>query len=161
MTARGCGAALIVGLIWLGVIALGSAGGAAADGEKRTLPVPAVNIIAGDVIKDEMLEERQFNAGQPNFAVIESRLAVVGQAARRTLIAGYPIPINAVEDVKIVKRGVPVRVVFEDAGLSIVTLGSPLQSAGVGALVRVRNIDTGTIVMGIVQPDGSVRVSNT
>ena len=156
MTARGCGAALLVGLIWLGV-----ASGAIADGEKRTLPVPAVNIIAGDVIKDEMLEERQFNAGQPNFAVIESRLAVVGQAARRTLIAGYPIPINAVEDVKIVKRGVPVRVVFEDAGLSIVTLGSPLQSAGVGALVRVRNIDTGTIVMGVVQPDGSVRVSNT
>ena len=161
MTARGCGAALLVGLIWLGVIAVGLPGGALADGEKRTLPVPAVNIIAGDVIKDEMLEERQFNAGQPNFAVIESRLAVVGQAARRTLIAGYPIPINAVEDVKIVKRGVPVRVVFEDAGLSIVTLGSPLQSAGVGALVRVRNIDTGTIVMGIVQPDGSVRVSNT
>jgi len=51
--------------------------------------------------------------------------------------------------------------VLEDSGLSIVTLGSPLQSAGVGALVRVRNIDTGTIVTGIVQPDGSVRVSNT
>jgi flagella basal body P-ring formation protein FlgA len=157
MTAmRWCGAALVAGLIWLAMI--GSAG---ADGEKRTLPVPAITINAGDVIKDEMLEERQFNPGQPSFAVIESRLSVVGQAARRTLVAGYPIPINAVEDVKIVKRGVPVRVVFEEDGLSIVTLGSPLQSAGVGALVRVRNIDTGTIVMGIVQPDGSVRVSNT
>jgi flagella basal body P-ring formation protein FlgA len=130
-----CGAGLVAGLIWLAV-----ASGALAQGEKRVLPVPSVTINAGD---------------------IESRLAVVGQEARRTLLAGYPIPINAVEDVKIVKRGVPVRVVLEDSGLSIVTLGSPLQSAGVGAMVRVRNIDTGTIVTGIVQPDGSVRVSNT
>jgi flagella basal body P-ring formation protein FlgA len=150
------GAGLVAGLIWLV-----TASGALGQGEKRILPVPSVTINAGDVIKDEMLEDRPYGAGQPSFAVVESRLAVVGQAARRTLIAGYPIPINAVEDVKIVKRGVPVRVVLEDSGLSIVTLGSPLQSAGVGALVRVRNIDTGSIVTGIVQPDGSVRVSNT
>lgn len=150
------GAGLVAGLIWLAV-----ASGAVAQGEKRVLPVPSVTINAGDVIRDDMLEDRPYAAGQPTFAVIESRLSVVGQAARRTLIAGNPIPINAVEDVKIVKRGVPVRVVLEDSGLSIVTLGSPLQSAGVGALVRVRNIDTGTIVTGIVQPDGSVRVSNT
>ena len=154
--ARWFGGVLAAGSIWLA-----SSAGALADGEKRTLPVAAVTIGAGDVIRDDMLEERQFNPGQPSFAVIESRLALVGQAARRTLVAGQPIPINAVEDVKIVKRGVPVRVVFEDAGLSIVTLGSPLQSGGVGALVRVRNIDTGTIVMGVVQADGSVRVSNT
>lgn len=157
MTAvRRCGAGLAAGLIWLAM-----ASGALAQSEKRMLPVPAVTIAAGSVISDEMLEDRQFNPGQPSFAVIESRLALVGQEARRTLVAGYPIPINAVEDAKIVKRGVPVRVVFEDSGLSIVTLGSPLQSGGVGALVRVRNIDTGTIVMGIVQPDGSVRLSNT
>jgi len=150
------GAGLVAGLIWLAC-----AGGALAQEEKRILPVPSVTINAGDVIRDDMLEDRPYRPGQPTFAVVESRLSVVGQAARRTLLAGYPIPINAVEDVKIVKRGVPVRVVLEDSGLSIVTLGSPLQSAGVGALVRVRNMDTGTIVTGIVQADGSVRVSNT
>ena len=151
-----CGAGLAAGMIWLAM-----ASGAMAQAEKRTLPVPATTIAAGSIIADDMLEDRQFNPGQPSFAVIESRLALVGQEARRTLVAGYPIPINAVEDAKIVKRGVPVRIVIEEAGLSIVTLGTPLQSAGVGALVRVRNNDTGTIVMGIVQPDGSVRLSNT
>jgi len=71
--AKRCGAGLVAGLIWLAV-----ASGALAQGEKRVLPVPSVTINAGDVIKNEMLEDRPYAAGQSTFAVIESRLAAVG-----------------------------------------------------------------------------------
>ena len=55
MTAvKRCGAGLVAGLIWLAM----ASGAAVADGEKRVLPVPSVTINAGDVIRDEMLEDR-------------------------------------------------------------------------------------------------------
>jgi flagella basal body P-ring formation protein FlgA len=55
---------------------------------------------------------------------------------------------------------VPVKVVVEDGGLVIIAYGTALQSGGVGALIRVRNVDTGVVVMGVVQADGTVRVTN-
>jgi flagella basal body P-ring formation protein FlgA len=51
-----------------------------------------------------------------------------------------------------------VKVVVEDSGLSIVTYGSAMQSGAAGALIPVRNTDTGVIIRGVVQPDGTVKV---
>ena len=41
----------------------------------------------------------------------------------------------------------------------IVAYGSALQAGGVGDLIRVRNQDSGLVVSGRVQADGSIRVS--
>ena len=38
------------------------------------------------------------------------------------------------------------------------TYGSALQSGAAGALIQVRNTDTGVIIRGIVQADGTVKV---
>ncbi|RZI38103.1 flagellar basal body P-ring formation protein FlgA, partial [Herbaspirillum sp. HC18] len=78
--------------------------------------------------------------------------------ARRALFPGQPIPTNAVEDPWTVARGATVKVVVEDSGLSIVTYGSAMQSGASGALIPVRNTDTGVIIKGVVQPDGTVKV---
>ena len=85
------------------------------------------------------------------------RQVLVGRMARRALFPGQPIPSNAVEDPWTVARGAQVKVVVEDNGLSIVTYGSAMQSGAAGALIPVRNTDTGVIIRGIVQPDGRVR----
>jgi len=42
-----------------------------------------------------------------------------------------------------------------------VAFGTALQSGSVGALVQVRNLDTGVTITGIVEGDGSVRVSGS
>ena len=44
--------------------------------------------------------------------------------------------------------------------LSIVTYGTSLQSGSPGALIQLRNLDTGVTVRGIIQSDGSVRIQN-
>ena len=66
--------------------------------------------------------------------------------------------MNAVDDPKVVTRGVPTQVVFEENGLTITTIGSPLQSGSLGEQIRVRNIDTGRIILGVVQADGRIRI---
>jgi flagella basal body P-ring formation protein FlgA len=125
------------------------------------LPVPAVTIYPGDTIQESMLRERSF---PPNFrarsAVIEAPLALIGKTARRTLLPGEAIPVNAVDDAKLVTRGVLTQVVFQAEGLTITTMGSPLQSGSLGEQIRVRNTDTGRIILGTVQADGRVRIGD-
>jgi flagella basal body P-ring formation protein FlgA len=148
LIARGLAAALAV-LTFVGV----------AVAEERRLPVPAVPIHAGEVITDQMITERGFAPNLLGVALfIEGRPTLVGRMARRTLLPGQPIPTNAVEDPWTVARGAVVKIVIEDSGLSIVAYGSALQSGAAGALIPVRNLDTGVIIKGIVQPDGTIKV---
>lgn len=139
------------------LLVLVAAGGAAAE-EKR-LPVPAVSIRAGELIRDDMITERAFAPNVLGVAMfIEARQVLVGRMARRALLPGQPIPSNSVEDPWTVARGAVVKVVVEDSGLSIVTYGAAMQSGAAGALIPVRNTDTGVIIRGVVQPDGTVKV---
>ena len=127
--------------------------------EEKRLPVPAVSIRAGELIREDMITERVFAPNVLGVAMfIEGRQVLVGRMARRTLLPGQPIPTNAVEDPWTVARGAIVKVIVEDSGLSIVTYGSALQSGAAGAIIQVRNTDTGVIIRGIVQPDGTIKV---
>ena len=148
LIARGAAAALLV---------LGFA--RAAIGDERRLPVPVVTIHPGDVIKEEMVTERAFAPNLLGVALfVEGRPGLVGRVARRTLLPGQPIPINSVEDPWTIARGTRVKLVLEDNGLSIVTYGSALESGTPGTLISVRNADTGVIIKGVIQPDGTVKV---
>jgi len=127
--------------------------------EEKRLPVPAVSIRAGELIRDDMITERSFAPTVLGVAMfIEARQVLVGRMARRALLPGQPIPSNSVEDPWTIARGAMVKVVVEDSGLSIVTYGSAMQSGAAGALIPVRNTDTGVIIRGIVQADGTVKV---
>ena len=145
----------------LALIASLTGGGAIAEQQSTHLPVPATAIYPGDVIKEEMIIDRAFAPNmQGAAAFFAARQLVVGQIARRTLMPGQPIPINALEDQKVVTRGNVVKVVVEDNGLSIVTYASSMQSGSPGAVIQLRNLDTGVIIRGVVQQDGSVRIQN-
>lgn len=127
--------------------------------DERILPVPSVTIYPGDTIDESMLKDRTFPEGYRfRTAVIESPRVLVGKMARRTLLPGEAIPMNAVDDPKLVTRGVPTTVVFEEGGLSIVGVGTPLQSGSLGETIQVKNMDSGRIITGRVQADGKVRI---
>jgi flagellar basal body P-ring formation protein FlgA len=130
-----------------------------AQADDKLIPVPSVTIRLGDVIKEGMLTERAFTPNSLGVAMfIEARQNLLGRVARRTLLPGQPIPTNAVEDPWAVAKGAVVKIVVEDSGLSIVTYGSALQSGSAGSIIPIRNVDTGVIIRGVVQPDGTVKV---
>jgi flagella basal body P-ring formation protein FlgA len=124
--------------------------------EPRALPVPAQVIYPGDKITSAMLVDAQ-DAGAPEPNVLWERADIVGKVARRTLLPGRPIPSFAVEEPRAVSTGALVQLVFEQDGLSIVTTGQALQNGYAGQVVQARNLDSGIVVTGIVQPDGSIR----
>ncbi|MBS9479317.1 flagellar basal body P-ring formation chaperone FlgA [Ancylobacter radicis] len=123
------------------------------------LPVAAGAIAPGDKITDDMLVDRAFPSSVASqYPIAITRAQLVGKVARRVLLAGNVIPVAAVGDAKVVTRGVAAELRFEQDGLVITALGVPLDSGTVGAVVRLKNIDSGKVVTGVVQDDGSVKV---
>ncbi|MEO9529149.1 flagellar basal body P-ring formation chaperone FlgA [Roseibium sp.] len=136
-----------------------TASGAVAAGIE--LPVPRQTIAPGTEISHQHLIERKFpGRTAQQFAVSTHRAQLVGMVARRTLLPGQPIPVKSVEKPMLVRRGEPARLEFREQGLVIIMQVESLQNGGAGNFVRVRNIDSGLIVSGRVQEDGTIRVEN-
>lgn len=141
-------------------VAATSACSVAEGAQERMLPTPVAVIYPGEVIREQMIGERAFGAhGGAEGAVVDSKNALIGKVARRTLLPDRPIPVFAVDSPKVIAVNAQVKIVFEESGLTIVAYGAALQAGGVGDLIRVRNQDSGLVVTGRVQADGSVRVS--
>ncbi len=123
------------------------------------VPVPRVTIYPGDAIRPDHLVDRLFDAAMPGLGAVHgAREELVGKVARRTLLPGRPIPINALRNPYLVVQGRPVLVVFEAGGLVITGYAVALQSGGQGDVISLRNIDSGAVIKGTVQPEATVRV---
>jgi flagella basal body P-ring formation protein FlgA len=132
---------------------------ASACAAPHAMPVPVQVIYPGDRITESMLVDSQEPAPNPTPGAIWDRADVVGKVARRTLLPGRPIPAIAVEEPRAVSTGGQVQLLYQQDGLIIVTTAQALQNGYVGQIVQVRNLDSGLVVSGVVQPDGAVRVS--
>jgi flagellar basal body P-ring formation protein FlgA len=147
-------------LLWLGVVTWH---GTVLAADSKFLPVPITIIYPGEVIKDGSLTDHDFSTDSPSskFPAVESREAIVGKVARRTLLPGSPIPLNAIGDPKTIANGAKVRIFFEYGGLAITAYGTALQAGSVGEIILVRNLGSGITVSGAVQADGSIRVGGS
>lgn len=127
--------------------------------EAERLPVAALTIYPGETITEAMLTDKAFAAGTAEtYPVIASPVEMVGKVARRTLLPGKLIARNAIGEAEIVVRGTIVRAILSNEALTMKTSVVALQAGGLGAIIQVRNIDSGKIITGVVQADGTVRV---
>lgn len=123
------------------------------------LPVPRVTLSPGDIITAEHLTPRAFIAHTVSHATIFGDQApLIGKVVRRTLRAGYPVPINAVREPFLVNAGKASPVVFETGGLSISINAIALDNGSAGDVVKLRNPDSGVIIQGLVDQSGTVRL---
>ncbi len=125
------------------------------------LPVPAVTIYPNDEISEEHITDRAFIASTvTRGSVQEDRSGVIGKVAKRTLLKGQPIPLNAVREPYLVISGKPATVVFMEGGLTITGQATALQSGAVGDSVSLRNAESGLQIRGVVAKDGTVRIGS-
>jgi flagellar basal body P-ring formation protein FlgA len=123
------------------------------------LPVPRVTIYPGDTISSDQITDRAFLAHTVNrSSVFDDRQALVGKVARRTLLPGVPVQVNAIRDPYLVNQGKSSLVVFANGGLTITTQAIALQNGVVGDVITLRNPESGTIIQGTVERDGTVRL---
>lgn len=154
--------------MWLGVngvLALDAltVQNAAAAAEAKILTVPSITIYPGDVIQESYLDDRDFSTDpvMSKSAGMSTRAEILGKVARRTLLPGLPIPLNAVATPAVVTPGAKVRILFEEGPLRITAFGIALQTGSTGDTISVRNVSSGLTVSGTVRADGSVHVGDS
>ena len=131
----------------------------AASSRVVSLPVPKVTLKPGDVIDLSLLEQKSFYANQiDRFTTVPKSGELLGKEVTQLLQAGRPIHRAAVARREVVKRGAPSQLVFREQGLNIIAYVEPLEDGVAGDIIRVRNLDSGLIVSGVVQPDGTISI---
>ena len=142
----------------LAVIALTLASNATAE----ELPIASRTIYPRDIIGADMLAMRPASPQTVASGLyVETPAEAVGKVARQTLLKGAYIPAQALDVAKLVINGGQVRIVFKAGDIVIVAYGSAMQDGTLGELIRARNSDSGLIVSGVVEADGSIRVGET
>lgn len=127
---------------------------------ETSIPTPRVTIYPGDRLDDSVLDDMEaVPDASARRGVVESRKDLIGKVARRTLLPGQPILAIAVDNPRLITIGTQVKIVFSEDGLTITALGMALQAGAAGDLIRVRNQDSNLVVVGVIQPDGTVKVS--
>ncbi len=129
---------------------------------QETVIIPNRVIYPGETVSSDSLEEVALRRQVRNIGQIATQWEQIeGKVARRTLLPGRMIPVSSVRDAWLVEPGKPVHVRFVHGGLEISVSAVPLQAGAAGDMVRVRNIDSGSVFTGVVMADGTIRVSAT
>ncbi len=126
--------------------------------EYVTLDVPKAAIKRGEKITAASLTDQDFPLNEINSDQIVTREEMIGKIAKTYLRAGEPIEPQDLAAPILVKRNQKVKMIFEKAGLYIVTEGRALDNAGAGETVKVMNEAGKTVVTGAVTAQGEVRV---
>ena len=136
------------------------ASAAASAAEIEILPVANVTIYPGDTITDGMIADGRFAEGTTAaFPVVATRAELTGKVARRTLLAGRLIARNSVAVPDLVQKGAIISAVYESGALVITTSVIALQSGVLDEAIQARNVDSGKVIVGSVQADGSLRIA--
>lgn len=150
--------------VFIGLAAMALAGvvhaGAVHAQDMGTAIVSTRTIYPGQTVTADALQEVGLN-WQPNMPIVHDAAEIEGKIARRTLLAGRLIPDGSVREPYLVETGSPCTVMYVQGSLSIATKAVPLQSGSVGDMIRLRNMDSGATLTGIVLGDGTVRVGDS
>lgn len=144
------------------LLALALAGVATAAVAQEVVLVPNRVIYPGETVALSALKEVTLKAGKVRPDAVATRPDELdGKVAKRTLLPGRYVSVNALREAWLVDRGASVQVVFEAGPLVISAAAVTLEPGAAGDVVKVRNIDSGKIFTGIVMADGSIRVGAT
>ncbi|PWK71640.1 flagella basal body P-ring formation protein FlgA [Aminobacter sp. AP02] len=140
-------------------LAFAMLGSAAMAAEQEVVLVPNRVIYPGETIALSSLKEVTLKPGRvrPD-AVATLADELDGRIAKRTLLPGRYIPVNALREAWLVDRGASVQVVFATGALLISAAAVTLEPGSAGDVVKVRNIDSGKVLSGTIMADGSIRV---
>lgn len=119
-------------------------------------------VYPGETIGADALREVPVKNGKRDLSAVVTFVEQIdGKVARRTLLPGRFIAINSVRDAYLIEQGAAVQVMFVHGGLTISATAVTLQPGSAGDVVKVRNMDSGSVFTGTVMADGSVRVGAT
>lgn len=129
--------------------------------EMIAVPVLTRQITDRDVIEAADLDEVMMPSARLRKDTVTEPGALVGKSARRVISARRPIRATEVIAPKVIEKGAAVEMVYRTPYIAIRTSGEALEDGTTGALIRVKNSDSGRAVSAKVISAGRVEVSPT
>lgn len=127
--------------------------------ETLLLPVPMRTVFVGQSLDEAELTVKLFyvsESSRRNYVVENEQLSRM--EAARTLPVGKPILLNAIRKLLDVKKGRPVKAVYQSGDIEIQGLLSPTSSGSIGQVIEARNTTSGGIVKVEVSSNGTLMV---
>jgi flagella basal body P-ring formation protein FlgA len=125
----------------------------------REVVVAARNLPAGTIVSEEDLRMQKKWLRRMNVRSLENMEDAVGRRLSSLIRSGMEIANTMLKDVPLVKKGKPVKIVFNTAMMQITTVGLPEEDGAAGAIIRVRNLTSNKIIYGRVVGDALVELN--
>ena len=130
----------------------------ASAAEGAVYPVVTRTLYPGDTIGEDMVAMKPIAGQAPAAAsLVTDPQGLIGKAARRTLLPNQPIPKVAIREPYVVLQNKTVPLIFQSGAITITGEALALQSGSAGETVSARNPDSGIVIRGVIQSDGSLR----
>lgn len=126
--------------------------------EAVNLPILRHKVSKGEIITQDMLEELKYPKDKFSNFMIKDENNITGKSAKRTLQPNKPIKFSDLMSPVVINKGQKVTLQFNKNSLIIETLGVALEPGGLGDTIKLKNIDSGKIVIGRVKDHEMVEV---
>jgi flagella basal body P-ring formation protein FlgA len=129
--------------------------------ELIAVPILKRQITNRDVIAAEDLETQTIASSKLRQDIITDKSGLIGRSARRTISANRPVRTSEVMSPIVISKGANIEMVYRTPYIAIRTSGEALEDGTTGAIVRVKNIDSGRAVSAKVLDANRVEVNPT
>lgn len=126
--------------------------------EAIKLPVVVSKISKSDLISDEKIEYRKLRNNRKYEDYFTDKLEIVGNVAMKNLTIGFPINKRDIAKGELVKRNTEVKIVYNKGSISLESIGKAISEGGIGSEIKVKNLESGKIIIGKIIDSKTVRV---
>lgn len=125
----------------------------------KEVVVAARNLSSGTILtaKDVRTDKRWLR--RFNVQSLDDPATAMGSRLSSSLRSGSEILSSMLKEVPLVKKGKPVKVVFNTAMMQITAVGLPEEDGTAGDIIRVRNLSSNKIIYGRVVSDSVVELN--
>lgn len=122
------------------------------------VPVAARYIKFGEIIGDDAIGyvKTRIDLLRPGFAASEQE--VLGKQAKRYIAAGTMFNKGDVVSPPVIKNNDPVNIIYSSGVIKLKTMGVAMGSGAVGEMIKVKNGDTGAVLLGQIVNKNTVQI---
>lgn len=114
------------------------------------VPVPVKRLSPGTVISEGDIEMIRVKESELSRNMVTDEGQLIGQSAKRTLIAGQPVALGSVEPPVLVQRNGLVTVVLKSGAMLLTAQAKAIEDGAQGEVIRVKNTQSDRVIEAVV-----------
>lgn len=122
------------------------------------VPVPLRRVLPGEILAAADLRIVELPLARLGAFALTDAEALLGMQVRRVLAPGRPVMVQSVMQPLIIDRGDRISIRYDDGQLSLSAPGRALDDAHRGEEIRVVNLVSNTMLVGVATAEGVVEV---